>query len=110
MTTKTTAKKSITKTVTKTGTERPVIVTTAHRGVFFGYATDVDGETIALKRSRNVVYWSTDVQGFMGLAATGPTSSCRVGPAADIVLRNITAVLAVTPRAVKAFGLAGWGQ
>ena len=33
---------------------RPVIVTTAHRGVFFGYATDVSGETIFLRRARLV--------------------------------------------------------
>ena len=26
--------------------ERAVMVTTKHRGVFFGYATDTDGETI----------------------------------------------------------------
>ena len=69
---------------------RPVLVTTAHRGVFFGYAKDVDGETIALKRARLCVYWSVDVKGFMGLAANGPTASCRIGPAADITLRNIT--------------------
>jgi hypothetical protein len=86
----------------------PVIVTTAHRGVFFGYASAVDGETIALKKARLCVYWSTDVKGFMGLASTGPTSQCRIGPAADITLRNITAVLAVTPAAVKAWENAPW--
>ncbi len=90
--------------------EQPVLVTTAHRGVFFGYATDVDGETIALKRSRLCLYWSTDVKGFMGLAATGPTNGCRIGPAADITLRNITAVLTVTPEAVKAWESAPWSR
>lgn len=29
----------------------------------------------------------------MGLASGGPTSACRIGPPADITLRNITAVL-----------------
>lgn len=89
-------------------TERPVIVTTAHRGVFFGYATDTDGETIALKRSRLCVYWSADVKGFMGLAANGPSASCRIGPAADIALRNITAVLDVTPDAVTKWENGPW--
>lgn len=88
--------------------ERAVIVTTAHRGVFFGYATDTDGEQIALTRSRLCLYWSRDVKGFMGLAATGPTKSCRIGPPADITLRNITAVLEVTPEAVKAWEAAPW--
>ena len=87
---------------------RPVIVTTAHRGVFFGYATKIDGETIALKSARLCLYWSADVKGFMGLAATGPTATCRIGPAADIVLRNITAVLSVEPKAVDAWEAAPW--
>jgi hypothetical protein len=96
-----------TKKVTK-ALELPVIVTTAHRGVFFGYATDTDGETIALKRARLCVYWSKDIKGFMGLASSGPTSSCRIGPPADIKLRNITAVLDVTADAVKAWEKAPW--
>ena len=86
----------------------PVIVTTAHRGVFFGYAADVDGEMIALKDSRLCVYWSTDMKGFMGLAANGPSASCRIGPKADITLRNITAVLTVTPEAEQKWLAAPW--
>lgn len=94
----------------KNGTsgEQAVLVTTAHRGVFFGYAKDVDGETIELKRARLCVYWSADVKGFMGLAANGPSSGCRVGPAADIKLRNITAVLTVTPEAVAKWEAQPW--
>lgn len=88
--------------------ERPVLVTTAHRGVFFGYASKTDGQTVALKRARLCIYWSTDVKGFMGLAANGPTSGCRIGPAADIELRNITAVLDVTPVAVEKWEAAPW--
>ena len=90
------------------GKEKPVLVTTAHRGVFFGYAHKTDGETIALKRSRLCVYWSADVRGFMGLAANGPSVSCRIGPPADITLRNITAVLDVTPEAVTRWENGPW--
>lgn len=90
--------------------ERPVIVTTEHRGVFFGYATDTDGDVIELKRARLCVYWSADCKGFMGLAATGPSSGCRIGPAVDsIELRKITSVLAVTSDAVKRWESAPWG-
>lgn len=88
--------------------ERPVLVTTAHRGVFFGYASKTDGQTVALKRARLCIYWSADVKGFMGLAANGPTTGCRIGPAADIELRNITAVLDVTPAAVEKWEAAPW--
>lgn len=89
--------------------ERPVVITTAHRGVFFGYAVDTDGETITLKRARLCVYWSADVRGFMGLAATGPTKGCKIGPSADITLRAITAVLEATPAAVERWESAPWG-
>lgn len=90
--------------------QRPVVVTTAHRGVFFGYADDTNGEHIALKRSRLCIYWSADVKGFMGLAANGPSKSCRIGPEADITLRNITAVLEVTPEAEQAWLKAPWSK
>jgi hypothetical protein len=87
---------------------RPVIVTTAHRGVFFGYAGDTTGETIKLLRSRLAVYWSVGTKGFMGLASDGPGTDCRIGKPADITLRNITAVLEVTPEAVTKWESAPW--
>lgn len=88
--------------------ERPVIVTTEHRGVFFGYATETTGATISLKRARNCVYWSADVKGFMGLASTGPSESCRIGPPADITLRKITAVVEVTGDAASRWEQQPW--
>lgn len=91
-----------------TAKTRAVIVTTAHRGVFFGYATKTDGATIKLSRGRLCVYWSVSCKGFMGLAATGPDRECKIGPAADIELRNITAVLDVSDEAVKAWESAPW--
>ena len=101
------AKKKVEAEATTDG--RPVLVTTEHRGVFFGYATDTSGDPIKLTRARLCVYWSSDVKGFMGLAATGPTRSCRIGPPADIELRKITAVLEVTPEAVGKWEAAPWG-
>ena len=88
--------------------ERAVVVTTAHRGVFFGYATDTSGDTIKLRAARNCVYWSADVKGFIGLMSSGPTKGCRIGPAADLELRDITAVGVATPEAIKAWESAPW--
>ncbi|MDE2096937.1 MAG: hypothetical protein KGL39_06795 [Patescibacteria group bacterium] len=90
--------------------ERPVVVTTAHRGVFFGYAEDTSGEMIKLKRARNCIYWSRTVKGFVGLAAIGPDADCRIGPSADMELRAITAVLECTPEAVTAWEAAPWNR
>ena len=81
------------------GEGRPVLVTTAHRGVFYGLAGETRGDTIELKSARLCIYWSRDVGGFMGLAATGPSKDCRIGPCADIEIRNITSVAEVTPEA-----------
>ena len=90
--------------------ERAVVVTTQHRGVFFGYASATDGAIIKLRAARNCLYWSTDVRGFMGLAATGPTKNCRIGPAVDIDLRDITSVIACTPDAVTAWENSPWSK
>ena len=88
--------------------ERAVVVTTAHRGVFFGYADKTEGETIQLKRARLCVYWSADLRGFMGLASHGPNKNCKIGPAADIELRQITSVVEVSPEAVTRWEQAPW--
>lgn len=90
--------------------ERAVVVTTAHRGVFFGYAADVDGEIIKLRRGRNCLYWSEATKGFIGLAAIGPQKGSRVGPPADISLRAITSVIECTDEAVKAWESAPWRE
>lgn len=90
--------------------ERYVLVTTKHRGVFAGWATDTDGETIRLRQARCCLYWSADVQGFLGLAATGPTEGCRIGPKADIELRDITCVAECTPEARAAWEAATWSR
>lgn len=87
---------------------RPVVVTTAHKGVFFGYAEDTSGNTIQLKKARLCVYWTTDIRGFMGLASMGPSLSCRIGPAADIEVRDITSVIEVSKEAEERWNKAPW--
>lgn len=84
--------------------ERPVLVTTEFRGVFFGYATDTKGDTIVLKRARNCIYWPSGNGGFGGLASEGPAKGARIGALVDqLELRKITAVAEVSPDAVKAW-------
>ena len=88
--------------------EIPVIVTTIHRGVFFGYTTNTDGDIIKLSRARMCVYWSADMRGIFGLAEKGPSATCRISPAADVELRGITAVIKPTPQAVEAWERSPW--
>lgn len=88
--------------------EVAVLVTTLHRGVFFGYTTDTQGAIIKLRNARNCLYWPAENKGFMGLANMGPVMGARVGPAADIELRDITSVALCTDVAVAAWESAPW--
>jgi hypothetical protein len=90
--------------------ERAVVATTEHRGVFFGYTTDEpDANVVTLKRARNCLRWSDDVKGFMGLASSGPTKNCRIGPAApEITLQKVTSTMAASPEAVEAWEKGFW--
>lgn len=90
--------------------ERAVVVTTQHRGVFFGFATDTDGAVIKLRAARNCLFWPTENRGFMGLAAMGPVKGARIGPAVDISLRDITSVIECTPEATQAWEAAPWSR
>jgi len=90
--------------------ERGVVVTTTHRGVFFGYANETDGAVVKLRAARNCLYWPAENKGFMGLAALGPVKGARVGPAVDISLRDITSVIECTPDAVQAWEAAPWSR
>lgn len=74
------------------------------------FARETGGDPIALRAARLCVYWSREVKGFMGLASSGPSASCRIGPPADIELRGITSVATVTPTAQAAWESAPWAS
>lgn len=94
----------------KTTGEKYVLVTTKHRGVFAGLCDDTKAEVVTLREARLCLYWSADVKGFMGLAALGPSASCRVGPAVpSIELREITSVIEMAPAARAKWEAAPWG-
>jgi hypothetical protein len=84
--------------------ERPVVVTTAHRGVFFGFARadhQLDAPTIRIERARNCLWWEKSIGGFLGLAADGPTPICRIGARVPaLTLRDVTSVAECSPEAV----------
>lgn len=90
--------------------EQAVLVTTIHRGVFFGYASaGVKHKSITISNARNCVYWSAEVKGFLGLAANGPSSSCKIGPKVPkLTLTDVTSVSEVTPEATKKWEKSLW--
>ncbi len=92
---------------------RPVLVTTEHRGVFFGYLVgEVTQAQVTLAKARNVTYWDQATKGFLGLAAAGPTAACRVSGAAgeESTIYKITGVFGCTPEAVKRFEAGPWAR
>ena len=91
-------------------TSNTVVVTTAHRGVFFGTVKEDHGkEKVILKDARNCISWSKSVKGFLGLASTGPDNQCRIGPAVkQLILYDITSVTECTASAAKAWKEAPW--
>jgi hypothetical protein len=97
------------------GEEQAVLVTTAHRGVFFGYTAEplreiVESKIVSLSRARNVVYWPTENKGFLGLAAYGPKNGARVGPPANITLNDVTSVAVCAPETVELWEKHKWSK
>lgn len=84
----------------KPAKERPVLITTTYRGVFFGYATDTSGETIRLSRARMAMRFGT-TRGVMELCETGPTPKSKISARADLELRGVTAVMEVSDSAAS---------
>jgi hypothetical protein len=93
------SKSKSTETPATNGTGRAVIVFTARKGVFFGYADDTTGDRIFLRRARMAIYWGT-TKGVFELAETGPTKSSKISSQADMDVREITGVLEVSPAAL----------
>ena len=90
--------------------QKPVVVTTAHRGVFVGLLEASTVDTVTMTNAHMVVYYSAGTRSVMGLASKGPQRGSKVSPAvARIVLRNVTAVIDATPEAQAQWESEPWG-
>jgi len=86
---------------------REVLVTTSHRGVFFGTLTSQkdtsNGTTVVLKDARCALRWHT-TGGFLELAEFGPNKNSKIGATAPTLeLEKVTSIADVTPKAAKAW-------
>jgi len=85
---------------------KAILVTTQHRGVFFGRVEDdqdMNARTMPLKGAKCAIRWET-TKGIAELAEVGPNANSRIGSPADIeALHDITAVWAVTEQAEQAW-------
>jgi hypothetical protein len=88
---------------------KPLVVTTQHRGVFFGYGKPTTEKIIRLEEARMCVHWTSEIKGVVGLAAVGPNKNCRIGPAAPaITLQDVTSIMEVSPEAEAKWKLEPW--
>lgn len=89
--------------------KKGLVVTTAHKGVFFGYGITSDSPTIELENARMCVYWPEGNRGVVGLAKNGPLKGAKVGPAAPkIILRDVTAIMEATEEAIRKWESEPW--
>ena len=89
-----------------------LLVTTEHRGVFFGYGEKPNGsipDALELKDARMCVSWSADVRGVHGLAAVGPSKNCRVGiKVPSLTLNKITSIAECSDEATQQWEKGPW--
>jgi len=93
---------------TQSKEEIMVVVVTQGNAIFCGWTTDADGEIIKLRAARQAVYYSPDTHGLLGLAANGPGKDSRIGPPANITVRNATHVIECSPEAIETWEDAKW--
>lgn len=80
---------------------KAVLVTTAHRGVFFGFLESRDGNSVVLENARCAIRWNTS-GGFLELADVGPNANSKIGsPARRVELFDVTSIADVTPEATE---------
>lgn len=98
------------KTTASLNKRNPVVVTTEHRGVFFGYLReDKSPDRVILDDARMCIFWSAKVHGVLGLAATGPDKDSRVGPKTpQATLLKITAIIQCTDEAADKWEAEPW--
>jgi hypothetical protein len=87
-----------------------VVVTTDKKGVFAGYIDKrTENTTLRLEDAQMCIYWDAATKGVLGLAASGPTKGCRIGPAVPaITLHGVTAVMEASSQSEAAWKSQPW--
>jgi hypothetical protein len=83
---------------------KPVLVTTEFRGVFFGYVKEDEKlpDEITITKVKNCIYWPSSLGGFLGLASSGPNSDTKIGAeVSELRLFKVTSVTPVSEEAAK---------
>jgi hypothetical protein len=87
----------------------PLVVTTIHKGVFFGYGQKTNEKTITIEKAQMCIKWESSIRGIFGLAATGPDCNCKISPSVpSVVIQDVTSVIECTLEAAEAWSKKPW--
>lgn len=91
-------------------TKRAILIHTSRNEIFFGYSTnELHEEEMLLLEARNIVRYSADNRGMIGLAAVGPRKQCKVSYSVpELYVRNVVWACAVRAEAIAHFEAAIW--
>lgn len=86
------------------------VVITEFKEIFAGWSeSDPTADTIVLRKARQVVYFSADTKGLLGLAANGPGKDSRISnECPEVTIRRPVNVLLATEAAIEKFGQIIW--
>jgi hypothetical protein len=88
---------------------KTLLVTTSHKGVFFGLGIPTDKSEITLTDAQMCTYWDASIHGVMGLASSGPNDKCRIGPKVPkLTIKDITSIAETTKEAAEAWSKQPW--
>src|SRR5260221_1706355 len=90
--------------------EQYLIVITEFKEIFAGYSkSDPKADIIELTKARQVVYYSAETKGLLGLAAIGPAKDSRLSnEAPSIIIRKPVNVMIASPAAIDRFSAIIW--
>lgn len=87
------------------------VVTTVHRGVFFGTIKSQDNETVVLENARSCLQWPKEVKGVFGLATVGPLVGSKVTDAvSEMTLHNVSCVMQCSDAASAQWESGPWQE
>ena len=88
---------------------KQVVVTTSHRGVFFGTLAKREGSDVELENARVCIYWTRETRGFVGLAKTGPLGDSRVSRSCPrMAISSVTSIMECTQESVTRWESGPW--
>lgn len=91
-------------------TKRAILIHTSRNEIFFGYSTnELHEEEMLLLEARNIVRYSADNRGMIGLACVGPRKECKISySVSELYVRDIVWACSVRQEAIPFFEAAIW--